>query len=108
MERYLVDFESMPWETSAAGVRFKAHEQNGKRLRLVEFTREFVELDWCANGHIGLILEGQIEVDFDGEIIIFSAGEGVFIPSGENHKHKGRALTDIVRLVLVEDMGDGV
>ena len=104
MERYRVDFESMPWETPTAGVRFKAHEQDGKRLRLVEFTKEFVELDWCKNGHIGLVLEGQIEVDFDGEIIVGSAGEGVFIPPGEKHKHKGRAVTDTVKLVLVEDV----
>jgi len=43
MRQYKIDFESMEWEVSAAGVRFKAYEQDGRRLRLVEFGKEFVE-----------------------------------------------------------------
>lgn len=102
MEHYRVDFESIPWEKPATGVRFKAYEQGNKRLRLVEFSKDFVELDWCLNGHIGLILEGQMEIDFDGNVILFNPGDGVFIPPGEEHKHKARVLTDKVRAILVE------
>ena len=97
-----MDFESMEWETPAEGVRFKAYEQGGRKLRLVEFSKEFVEPDWCTKGHIGYILEGQIEIDFDGQAIVFGPGDGVFIPAGEEHKHKGKALTDVVRIILVE------
>jgi len=104
MQQYRIDFESIPWEAPLAGVRFKACTQAGKRLRLVEFATDFVEPDWCLNGHTGLILEGQMEIDFNGHIISFGPGDGVFIPPGEEHKHKGRALTDTVRLVLVEDV----
>jgi quercetin dioxygenase-like cupin family protein len=71
---------------------------------LAEFSREFVEADWCTKGHIGYVLEGQIEIDFDGEAIVFGPGDGLFIPAGEEHKHKGRALGDVVRVVLVEDV----
>ncbi|KKK52029.1 hypothetical protein LCGC14_3109040 [marine sediment metagenome] len=104
MVQYRIDFDSIPWETPAAGVRFKAYEQNGRRLRLVEFARDFVEPDWCPNGHIGLILEGQMEIDFNGQIIAFGPGDGVFIPPGEEHKHKGRVLTEKVKAILVEDV----
>jgi len=45
MEKYKVDFRTMPWETPAVGVRFKAHEQGDRKLRLAEFTKEFVEAD---------------------------------------------------------------
>ncbi|MHC4175341.1 MAG: cupin domain-containing protein [Planctomycetota bacterium] len=103
MEQYRVDFESMAWETSAVGVKFKAYQQAGRKLRLVEFGKEFVEPDWCAKGHIGYILEGQMEIDFNGEVIVFGPGDGVFIPAGEKHKHKGRVLTDTVKVILVED-----
>jgi len=65
MEHYKIDFKSMAWETPARGARFKAFEQGGRKLRLVEFSKEFVEPDWCTKGHIGYILEGQIEIDFD-------------------------------------------
>ena len=103
MERYKIDFESMAWESPAESVRFKAYEQGGRKLRLVEFSKDFVEPDWCRKGHIGYILEGEMEIDFDGKVIQFGPGDGVFIPAGEEHKHKGRVLTDTVKVILVED-----
>ena len=103
MEQYRIDFESMVWESPAEGIRFKAYKQGGKKLRLVEFSKEFVEPDWCIKSHIGYILEGQMEIDFDGEKEVFGPGDGVFIPAGQKHKHKGRVLTDKVKVILVED-----
>ncbi|MHC4499685.1 MAG: cupin domain-containing protein [Planctomycetota bacterium] len=103
MEQYKVDFRSMGWESPTAGVRFKAYEQDGKKLRLVEFTRGFVEQDWCRKGHIGYVLEGQMEVNFNGKVIVFSPGDGIFIPAGEEHKHRGRVFTDKAKVILVED-----
>lgn len=104
MEQYLVDFKSIPWEAQAAGVKFKAHKQGGRRLRLVEFTKEFVEHDWCTKGHIGYVLEGQMEIDFNGKTVIFGPGDGLFIPTGEQHQHKARILTDAVKAILIEDL----
>ena len=54
MEQYRINFESIQWESPAEGVRFKAYEQGGKKLRLVEFSKEFVEPDgnrlrWKSN-----------------------------------------------------------
>ena len=103
MEQYKVDFESMEWEEPAVGIRFKAYEQGGRKLRLLELSKEFFEPDWCIKGHIGYILEGQMEVDFDGKAIPFGPGDGLFIPAGQEHKHKGKVLTDVVKVILVED-----
>jgi len=102
MEQYRVDFRMMPWDAPAVGVRFKAYEQGGRKLRLAEFTREFVEADWCTKGHIGYILKGQMEIDFDGKAILFGPGDGLFIPAGE--KHMATVLTDAVKVILVEDV----
>ena len=44
-----------------------------------------------------------MEIDFSGTIVEFEAGDGIFIPPGEEHKHKARALTDIAQLILIED-----
>lgn len=101
-EQYIIKFESIPWEVPAEGIRFKAYEQEGKKLRLAEFTKEFFEADWCTKGHIGYILDGQMEVDFNGKVIMFGSGDGLFIPAGEKHKHKARVLTDKLRIILVE------
>jgi hypothetical protein len=98
-----VDFASIPWEARAPGARFKAYRCNGSRLRLAEFTREFAEPDWCTQGHIGYVLEGVIAVDFHQKEEVFVAGDGLFIPAGEEHGHKARAVTGSVTLILVDE-----
>ena len=103
MEQYRIDFESIAWESPADGVRFKAYEQGGRKLRLVEFNKEFVEPDWCVHGHIGYILEGQMEIDFDGKKEVFGPGDGIFIPAGQEHKHKARVIANKVKVIVVED-----
>jgi quercetin dioxygenase-like cupin family protein len=103
MNQYKIEFESMEWQVPAEGVRFKAFESGGRKLRLLKFSKGFVEPDWCCDGHVGYILEGQMEIDFNGDVITFGPGDGVFIPAGEEHKHKGRVLTDKVTAILVED-----
>ena len=68
-----------------------------------------IELD-CAPGTprpsdlIGYVLEGQLEVDFDGDIVVLKTGDGLFIPPGDENKHMAKILTDAVRIVLVEDV----
>lgn len=104
MEQYKIDFDSIPWEMPAEGVRFKAYKRKGKQIRLVEFTDKFVETDWCTKGHIVYILEGQLEVNFNGNIVVFDKGDELFIPAGEKDKHIGRSLTKIVRMLFVEDI----
>jgi len=94
----------MPWNTPAPGVRSKVYKQGGRQLRLVEFSKEFIEPDWCMKGHIGCVLDGELEINFSGELITFKAGDGVFIPAGEEGKHMARALTDTATLLLIEDI----
>ncbi len=102
MTPYKVDFDSIPWEMPAERIRYKGFSRNGKQLRLVEMFRGYVEADWCMKGHIGCVLEGRMEADFQGGMVIYEKGDGIFILAGEGHKAK--VLTDVVRLVLVEEM----
>ena len=103
MQKCKVDFDSSPWETPQPGERFKAFEHEGQRLRLVELAAGFVQRDWCARGHIGYVLEGEMDLDFEGETVRFSRNDGLFIPAGEDTRHKANVLSDVVRLILVED-----
>jgi quercetin dioxygenase-like cupin family protein len=104
MSQYKVEFDSVPWESPAPCVRFKRFEQAGRQVRLVEFSRGFVEPDWCVHGHIGYVLDGRCEIDFDGHVVEYGPGDGIFIPSGERHKHKASVPTATVTVILVEDI----
>jgi len=100
--KYKIDFEPLPWETPFPGVRHKLVKQDGKLLRLIEYTPD-MEPHRCEKGHWGYILEGRMEISFENETHVYDAGDGVFIPSGEEHKHSARILTDIVKAVFVEE-----
>jgi len=100
---YKVNFETMPWETPIGGLRCKAERRGSRQLRIVEYTKE-MEPHWCEKGHVGLVLEGKFEIRFEGETTVFNAGDGVFIPPGPEHKHMGTVLSDMVRVVFVEDI----
>ena len=97
-------FNQQEWQSPQPGLRFKIFRDGLKQFRLVEFSTEFVELDWCENGHDGFVLEGELEVDFAGEVVRFPAGSALTIPPGKAHAHKARAVTPMVRLFLVEEI----
>jgi len=104
MLSFKVEFDALPWQSSLPGARFKVHRDGAKQLRLVEFTSEFVEPDWCEKGHVGFVLSGGLEIDFRGHVVSYPEGSGIFIPPGHSSAHKARAVTPVARLVLVEDM----
>jgi quercetin dioxygenase-like cupin family protein len=99
---YKADFETIPWQSPLPGMRFRIHEQDRSRLRVVEYSSDFVEPDWCRNGHVGYVLEGEFEIDFNGKPVRFGAGEGIFIPPGEEHKHMPRIISKTVRILMFE------
>ena len=101
---YKIDFSNLPLSSPAPGVRSKVYGDGNRQIRWVEFSRDFIELDWSRKGHIGYVLEGELEINFGGRLIIFKPGDGIFITAGEESQHKARAITDVVQLLLVEDL----
>ena len=102
MNPYKIDFSTVEWESPMPGVRHKAVIEGGVKLRLVEYTPEMAP-HWCDRGHVGQILEGDFEIEFDGGAQVFRAGDGVLIPSGEQHRHMARVLSAVVRAIFVEE-----
>lgn len=96
------EFETVAWESPAPKIRFKAVRRNGVQLRLLEFSRGFVEHDWCTKRHIGYVLAGELALEMPEGTVRLRAGEGIVLP-GAKTKHKATALTDTVTLFLVED-----
>ncbi|MBU1155510.1 MAG: cupin domain-containing protein [Proteobacteria bacterium] len=103
MDEHKVDFAALDWQSPGPGVRQKVHEKDGHRLRLVVFSREFSEGDWCRKGHLGYVLQGELEIDFNGIKVRYGTGDGLCIPAGKAHRHKAAVLGQSVRLILVDE-----
>ncbi len=104
MQQCKVNFDGIAWVSPMAGVRFKAFGRDGRRIRLVEYSKTFVEPDWCHRDHIGYVLEGELEIDFPDGCLRYKPGDGIFLPAEETCKHKARMISNIVRVVFVEDV----
>ncbi len=105
MDKYIIRFKEQEWEINGVGVRSKGYVSGDQRVRLVEFSEGFVEPDWCIKGHMGYVLKGSFSIDFNGTIIQFNEGDGLFILEGKENMHK--AVLDIderVSLVLFEKL----
>jgi quercetin dioxygenase-like cupin family protein len=53
------------------------------RVRVVEFSPDYIADHWCDKGHVIYVLEGQLQIDYkDGNTTEVSAGMSYFI--GDN------------------------
>jgi len=100
---HLIRFSDYEWENTMPGVRCKIYRHGGKQLRLVEYTPE-MPLHWCERGHYGYILEGEFEIEYPEETVIYKSGDGLFIPEGEKHRHRARAISESVTAFFVEEL----
>lgn len=98
---YKVDFERIAWESPMAGVRHKYVDQAGQRIRLVEYSRD-MPAHWCEKGHCGYLIGGEMEIEYADTTVTYHPGDGIFIPDGPEHKHKGRVLSEKALVFLIE------
>ncbi len=99
---YKVRFNDIPWHTVAPGAREKLCAQGDTRLRLIEFREGLQHPEWCLRGHMAIVLEGRLELRFDGQTLNYDEGDALFIPEGEAHRHIPRPLSARVLLFSVE------
>jgi quercetin dioxygenase-like cupin family protein len=85
---YLVEFDRMQWNEPAKGLRTKVCTNGNQQIRLVEFSEGFIEHDWCRKGHAGYVLDGEFSNDYSGIFERYKKGDTIFIPKGEQAKHK--------------------
>ena len=99
--QYKVDFIKLSWEVPFEGIRHKYLDQENIRVRLVEYDRSMPP-HWCEKPHYGYVLEGIFEIEFDHETIRYEKGDGLFLPAGKEHRHKGRSVTDKTLIFFIE------
>lgn len=104
MSPFKISFEKMDWQQIRPDVRHKVYCEGSRQVRLVEFdTSEGVE-HWCETGHIGYVLKGALRISFNGDVISFKAGDGLFIPAGADSKHRPVEIAPGTQLLMVEDL----
>ena len=104
MSPFKIKFDAMEWQQVRPDVRQKVYCEGSRQIRLVEFDTSDGSSHWCETGHIGYVLSGALDISFDGQVISFKAGDGLFIPAGAASKHRSVAISAGTQLLMVEDL----
>lgn len=104
MSPFKINFEDMDWEQVRPDVRQKLYRDGSRQVRLVDFDTSDGAEHWCETGHIGYVLSGSLSISFNGEVVSFTAGDGLFIPSGADTRHRSVAIAAGTRLLMIEDV----
>ena len=104
MSSFKVIFDKIAWQQIRPDVRQKIYCEGSLQIRLVEFETSDGAEHWCETGHIGYVLKGALSISFNGEVISFKAGDGIFIPSGAATKHRSVTISSGTQLLMVEDL----
>lgn len=99
-----IDFDKIDWELPLPGLKTKVFQENGKQVRLLELSKELEHPEWCETGHIGYVVEGEIEIIFDDESTKYKKGDSLYILSGKEERHIPKPLTEKVILFMVEEI----
>jgi quercetin dioxygenase-like cupin family protein len=101
---FKISFDEMEWQQIRPDVRQKVYCGGSRQIRVVELeTTEGAE-HWCETGHIGYVLKGSLSISFNGEVVSFKEGDGLFIPSGAASKDRSVAISSGTQLLMVEDV----
>ena len=74
---------------------------DGLRIRVVEYTKNYLANHWCQKGHIVFVLEGEMTSELDtGEKSVLSKGMS-YVVSDDLSSH--RSITaDRVKLLIID------
>ncbi len=103
-----VAFAEIDWADDVPGIRARESDVEGRRWAVVEYAQGAHREEWCLDGHVGYVLEGTVEYEFDDarEPLTVSRGDAFTLSTGR--AHRGRNLADgPTRLFLIDDPHHG-
>lgn len=98
-----VALSELAWEADVEGIRVRERMIDGRRWALVEYAPGAHRDEWCEDGHLGVVLAGQIEYEFEdgGSSLAAKQGDAFTLSTGRGHR--GRNMGDSHTTLLVID-----
>ena len=72
------------------------------RVSMLQFDPGFADPNWCVNAHIGVVLSGSIELEYEDSREVYCEGDAFVIDRGTRHRARNSG-TSPVRLFIVSN-----
>lgn len=67
---------------------WRIFEDGNIRVRMVEYSPDFISDHWCGRGHILLVLEGELIIKLkDGKVLRLNSGTSFQVADDESNPH---------------------
>ena len=81
---------------------WRTREFGGIRVRMVDYSPNYLADHWCQKGHILLVLAGELETELDdGRRVILKPGQSYQVADGAE-PHRSRTGPDGAKLFIVD------
>lgn len=100
----LVALSEVDWRADVDGIRVRERVVAGRRWALVEYAPGASRDEWCQDGHLGVVLSGQIEYEFEdgGTSLRARSGDAFTLSTGRGHRGKNTSDT-VTALFVIDD-----
>lgn len=98
-----IDWDSVepidhPGETGTA--QWRTVEVGNIRVRMVEYSPNYLADHWCSRGHVLLVLAGDLTTELkDGRSIVMSAGHSYHVAEGAE-PHRSRTASGALLFIV--------
>jgi len=99
-----LDFGEIDWADDQPDIHSRAAQALGQRWAIVEYEAGAAREEWCADGHRGYVLAGEIEYEFDdgSPPLRVEQGEGFYLAAGTGHRGHNPGASS-TQLFLIDD-----
>jgi quercetin dioxygenase-like cupin family protein len=87
-----------PGETGTA--QWRTVETGNIRVRMVEYSPNYLADHWCSRGHVLLVLAGELTTELkDGRSVVMSAGNSYQVEEG-GEAHRSRTASGALLFIV--------
>ena len=98
----LVRLSEIEWRPDVEGIQVRELTVDGRRWALVQYAPGAKRQEWCEDGHLGVVLSGEIEYEFEdgGNPLASRQGDAFTLSTGRGHRGYNTGPTEAVLLVI--------
>jgi len=97
-----VRLSEIDWSADVEGIQVRELIVDERRWALVHYAPGSLRHEWCEDGHLGVVLSGQIEYEFEdgGDPLTGRQGDAFTLSTGRGHRGHNRGATETILLVI--------